>query len=437
MPHVPTAFALAWLTACGEASPPDAATTTERPNFVVIDVDSLRADRIGRRTPEGASLTPHIDALAERGTTFTQAWSNAGWTLPGITSLLTGRYPVPTQGDVRAVPLLHADGHPLPDILARYGYQAHAVWRGGELEVFRSVGLFPSQDFGGDGAPEALLADATRWLRAQERAPFFLFVHQFNLAHQEDLNRPPAGPGHPEEAIRRYDALVNRYDTVVGGIVDTLAQLGHDDDTVIVLTSDHGMDLAEHRPVLTVSSLNDSDLHIPLVIVDPARPNAPRGVDATVQGIDLAPTLLARAGIPLDVRMDGRSVLPLLDDAAAPWEDRPVFGLVHADYVSMRTRAEKWVLEPAGGAAALRARHLDLRADPGERAPRWVPDPSREAGLAPLLAWRRTLTTRPEDTRFGAYGEAGVRFLQEHGYFGTIEEPRASGPVPASGPRSP
>jgi len=114
-----------------------------------------------------------------------------------------------------------------------------------------------------------------------------------------------------------------------------------------------------------------------------------------------------------------------------------VFGLVHADYVSMRTRAEKWVVEPAAGGATLRARHLDLRADPGEQAPRWAPDPAKETGLAPLLAWRQTLTTRPEDTLLGAYGDAGVRFLQEHGYFGTIEDPRASGPVPASGPRPP
>ena len=77
---------LALLLACREAPP-------SRPNFLVVDLDTLRADRIGRER-NGASITPHIDALAERGVRFDQMIAQSGWTLPSLAALLTGRLPL-------------------------------------------------------------------------------------------------------------------------------------------------------------------------------------------------------------------------------------------------------------------------------------------------------------------------------------------------------
>src|SRR6185369_2455429 len=79
-------LALALLLACHDAAP-------TRPNILVIDLDTLRADRIGRER-NGESITPHIDALAKRGVQFDQMIAQSGWTLPSLAALLTGRLPL-------------------------------------------------------------------------------------------------------------------------------------------------------------------------------------------------------------------------------------------------------------------------------------------------------------------------------------------------------
>src|SRR4030095_61423 len=77
---------LALLLACREPPP-------SRPNFLVVDLDTLRADRIFRER-NGESLTPHIDALTTRAVYFEAAIAQSGWTLPSLAALLTGRLPL-------------------------------------------------------------------------------------------------------------------------------------------------------------------------------------------------------------------------------------------------------------------------------------------------------------------------------------------------------
>lgn len=339
-----------FVAACASPAPPEEATRAvaapevalpaagERPNFLVIDVDSLRQDRLDAMR-DGAPVAPNMQALASSGVSFTQAWSAAGWTVPGITAIVSGRYPVPPKMGDDTIPLFRRGASTLPEILSAYGYATHAVWRGGETEVFRSLRIFGSQEFSSDGRREALRTSALTWLQGRPATPFFLSVHQYNLAHQEDLN----AQGSPAAAIQRYDELVTEYDRVVGDILAGIEQLGLTTSTVVILTSDHGIDLAEHMPAVTVNNLYDGTLRVPLVVKDPRSPRA-AVVSKTVGTIDIAPTVLELAGIPKDVGMDGRSLVPLLADGDAEWPEREIYSLLDGSFASVRTPTLKVVL---------------------------------------------------------------------------------------------
>ncbi len=417
----------------GCAPEPPRPALDARPNFIVIDIDSLRADRLDA-TRDGALVAPTLHALAASGVSFTQAWSASGWTIPGITAILSGRHPLPpTLGGHEIVPVFRKGSRTLPEIFAAYDYQTHAVWRGGETDVFRSVPLFQSSRFGGEGTRDALVGDATAWLREAPRAPFFLWIHQYNLAHQEELNGRPGGTA---DGILRYDELLTHYDGAVADILAEVARAGLTESTVIVLTSDHGMDFGEHGEGLTVSNLYDSNLRVPLVVVDPKGTKG-RVVTRMVSTIDIAPTLLERAGIPVDGVMDGLSLAPLLADPDAAWPEREIYSLINARTASLRTPGYKLILKHCGPSPHEDQRcdaYFDLTTDPGETRNLFHARPDLVAAPKErLAAWQEAQLQGADGWIGGAVGADAKRFFQEHGYWETMQPdstPDAREPVP-------
>jgi arylsulfatase A-like enzyme len=342
-----------------------------RPNIVVIDIDSLSPEYLGQ-TRDGAPITPNIDGLLGSGVKFTNAISNSGWTLPALGSILDGRLPVAIEEQGGAVRWRPQGVRDLPQILSMYGYDTAAFF-GGTLPVASQsafAGGFAELDAaqkGDDLAPPT--ARATAWISKRRNRPFFAYIHELDLNHPwayvlrgpypyeppggrpngsdypaiwADLQRRLPLPAAQAAMVSHYEAILHLYDGAVGSILHSIDAAGIADRTVVVLLSDHGQDFFHHA-YGDHGLLYDSTIRIPLVIRDP-RLAGGRVVTTTVQGVDLAPTLLDRAGIPPDQTMDGRSLASLLGADGTPYAERPVYGLSDACHLVLRADGHALVL---------------------------------------------------------------------------------------------
>lgn len=335
-----------------------------RTNVLLIVLDTLRADRVGAYG--GSGLTPAIDALAGDGVLFERAHAQSSYTLPTHVSLFTGLFPR-THGvedfDQRIGP-----GTPLlTTLLAAAGYHT-AAFNGGGL-VSHTFGFDRGFDrycevdpLGGRYATGALpggrvfpdgrtgsLDDALRFLDEAGDEPWFLFLHTY-MAHsylpEEALARrfgvDPAAVdassagrftaswilenGMPEAERRRmaalYDATVVAADRMVGDVLDRLDELGLRDETLVILTADHGEELFDHGGGGHSLTLYEEVTRVPLVLRGPGLPAA-RRVAARARQVDVLPTVLELLGRPAPERLQGRSLLAALGEraTAAP----PVF----------------------------------------------------------------------------------------------------------------
>lgn len=337
------------------------------PNIVVISLDTLRADRVGAFGGP-ANLTPRLDALAKRGAVFTNAFAHYPNTLASHASLFTGRLPTETGVLVPAtVSTIRPDLPLLAEAFASQGYATAAYTENGYVsalfgfgrgfDIFVDGGVEANfATFG--GTAEITFARALKWLESRPGAPFFLFVHTYQV-HTPYKPKPetlakigPAG-GSPyvgpfaneydgniafafnrrqakltdadlTQIGRLYDAEVHDLDAVVAPLLDTLSSVAAREPTVIVVLSDHGDELGEHGFVGHGSNLHRETMQVPLTVIAPERVRAGTRIDDPVGLIDIAPTLVELAGLPDDLmRPRGRSIVPMLDGTASPGAASP------------------------------------------------------------------------------------------------------------------
>ena len=477
------------------------------PNFLVIDIDVLSWDHIGV-VRDGVSNTPNIDALARRGVRFTNAFSHSGWTLPALSSLLSGMLPSPARANWRSVPWFPASSHLMPEILGYYGYTTAAFFgygvAGSSPFSARFQHVYVRTPPASGPIPDPPTEDVLTFL---DRAPtpFFALVHDANMHHTYLYNREDVAEGFPpptasekdllyssvyahlsatqgeaaaQEAIRRhYDRMVGYYDAAVGTILDRLEEDGLADDTVVVVTSDHGDDFFEHANVAH-GLLYDSTIRVPLIVYDPRAQMSGQELSTVVQYTDLAPTLLERAGVPRAQDMVGQSLLPLLGLSAGAYTERPVYAMSSPCHAAWRAGGRKLVLRqqgdgdewfPAGGLnqvhvtlpdflqaqgltdlvlpdcamvgggelggrGSVLVEYYDLGADPGERRNLVDVAPQDAAALLPPLL--RTLDERARAVA-GTVGQplsgAEVEALRRQGYWGLVDPTSASRHAPGEG----
>jgi arylsulfatase A-like enzyme/Flp pilus assembly protein TadD len=285
-----------------------------KPNVLLITIDTLRADRVGR------GLTPALDALAARGTRFTQARSTAPLTLPSHTSILTGALP-PANG-VR----LNGDVMKVRPTLARAfrdaGYRTGAFV--GAYVLDRRFGLSGGFDTYDDRVPRDPSGDARfeaerrgdhvadaalAWLQQSSTSPFFAWVHFYD----------PHAPYDPPQAFlekangNAYDGEVAFADAQAGRLLDWLRASGLEASTIVAVAGDHGEGLGDHGEATHGMLAYDSTMKVPLIVslppeggsyrsgsigeVGSSRLQAGGAIDAPVSLADLAGTLLQAAGI--------------------------------------------------------------------------------------------------------------------------------------------
>ena len=127
-------------------------------------------------------------------------------------------------------------------------------------------------------------------------------------------------PAAYQKHVRIFYRLISRADLAVGAIMAELRRLGLDENTVVIYSSDHGSMLGAHG-LAGKWLMYEESIRMPLIVRDPRMPPSKRGrrCERMALSIDLAPTMLALAGVPIPEQMQGRSLVPLLDNEQADW----------------------------------------------------------------------------------------------------------------------
>jgi choline-sulfatase len=294
------------------AAVPRAAGAQRAPNIILISVDTLRADRLPAYG-YSAIRTPNIDRLRSDSVLFLRAWSHAPLTAPAHASMLTGLLPA-EHGIRDNTGHSLADKMTIPQRLQRRGYATGAFVSTKVLA--RSTGLdrgFAVYDDAFQAAQRAgdvTVGSAIQWMN-QQRGPFFLFVHLYEPHAPYESSPGIADP---------YDAEVVRSDALAGRLVDAIRAKGLYQEALIVFTSDHGEGLGDHGEKEHGVLLYRETLQVPLLVKLPRSRLGGKRAGGDVQLIDIAPTILAVAGVT-GVTLPGTS-LALLANMV---RKRPIF----------------------------------------------------------------------------------------------------------------
>ena len=372
-------------------------------NLIVLSVDTLRADHLGCYGYE-RDTSPAIDAFAERGTLFEDALTPASWTVPAHASLFSGLYPR-SHGVDNLKKRLPPDAPTMAELFGAAGFDTAAivnVYFLGEHSTlsrgFDTTGQFPPKgdaSFGGDSVSPRLFDAAEAWL-VQRDEPFFLFLHSYDVhasyqARDEfsaqfcgDYDGPVDGTGGQlfmynegrvegewgDDDARRlidlYDSGLRQFDAELASFLAFLDESGLAEDTLVVLTSDHGEAFLEHGFVMHGRTLYEEELGVPLVLVGPGVPAGLR-IAGDVSLVDVLPTLLGVFGLATPGHVEGVDLSPSWRGATVP--DRPLFfetvGGPRDDAPQRALRAGRFKLyrDERDGTVRL----FDLAADPGER----------------------------------------------------------------------
>ncbi len=303
------------------------AASASKPNLVLITIDSARADRMGFLGAKG-TLTPNLDRLAKEGIVFEHAYAQSPTTVVSHATILTGSYPQST-GMSEIGGALPTSLPYLPDLLKSQGYRTGAFVSSIDLDPSNGPAQgfdrgFQSYDAGflpaipGDARPPVTerRADqvATRviaWLdhNAQGQSPFFLWV-------QISAGRATTAS---------YNSAITAADSAVGKIINTLLQRNIE-PTALIVAADHGEGLRDHGEGTSGIFLYDETIHVPLLMKLPqtrvATKPATTRVTAKVRLVDIAPTLLELAAIPVPPQMLGESLLRIANGSGG---EKPVY----------------------------------------------------------------------------------------------------------------
>lgn len=392
---------------------------SHRPNVILISIDTLRPDHLScygynRQT------SPTIDRLAAEGVRFAHAFSSTTWTLPAHLALLTG-LPDLVHGTISEAKKLDENRITLAEVLKKNGYRTWGIFTAPFLlprwgfsqgfDLYHDATLF---DKSLDG-PEMLSASergrttpgaldkVEELLSEDSNSPFFLFLHLFDV--HPDFDPPPPydrmfdpdysgtldgrnilnNPAVRNDMDQRdLDHLIALYDGEIrfvdeAGIrrlLQVLESKGLAEQTLLVITSDHGEEFFEHGVFGHRQNLFDTTLRIPLVLWGPGLIPSGLVIDEPARIIDIMPTILDLLGLEQSPESLGESLVPLFLGPGQNPTVRPVFCEVQTKEIyleGLRTDRDKFIRDFKND---LRI-YFDLVEDPAEKIP--VEDPENEA----------------------------------------------------------
>ncbi len=392
------AFFLGGLFGCRQADQP--------PNVVLIVIDTLRADRLAAYGGD-PKVAPFLNHLAQTGTVCTQAYSASSWTAPAMASMMTALHPLQhgvetgfvasmrdkAEEQTIALDRVPEDLETLAESLQQGGYRTFAVTD--NRNICREMGFdqgfdrFHGMNYEGAKAVQSQVMEWESELRQED--PYFLYLH-FMDPHrpyvQHDPNYVPVGRLRDDQ-LAAYDSEVDYVDRTIQRLYETF---GWDQNTVVVVTSDHGEEFLEHGGWDHGRTLYQEVLAVPLFWVWPgggapydAKSQTPVAELADPTSVmDIAPTLREYLHLPA-ARAQGMSLLPALQGHTAlperlisahvhtpPWfGDRVLHAVLDGSRKLIHTEPDQW-------------QWFDLRSDPGEQQ-----DLSSQSARPVVELWER------------------------------------------------
>ncbi|MCG6926923.1 MAG: sulfatase [Acidobacteria bacterium] len=386
-PLLPLALAGALSAGCRGGAPPVPDEGTGPQRIILISLDTVRPDHLGTYGYDRPT-SPAIDRFAASAVVFEDAVAQASATLSSHASILTSRIPRHHGASFSARHALGADVPTLAGQLRAAGYRTVAFTGGGQLDrrfgLGRGFQVYEETELNQNFRETAGLG--IEWLRANRGERVFLFLHTYEPHHPYVARGLPGfesdydGPLPPiisvellkeinsgSRAIDERDLrhIVNAYDTDLRSTDDGFRRLHRFlrrqhflEDALIVLTSDHGEEFGEHGSVgWHGHTLYEELLRVPLIVKLPGNAHAGTRVSSSVRSLDIAPTILDLAGVPIPETFQGVSLRSLWSPGSAS-EDRPALSELDATPPSVSYRRRPWKLDGV--------RLFNLEADPLE-----------------------------------------------------------------------
>jgi choline-sulfatase len=321
-------------------------------NLVILLVDTLRADKLSSINASTEVKADNLQRWAAEGVSFDRAHVQENWTKPSVATLLTGLYPSShaAQSERSVLPpeaelvseVLKGEGFATACLIAN-GYVSDAFGFRRGWDMYRNYvrGGLPNR-------AQYVFGDAAAWIRersADER--FFLYIQtidphvpyapprEFYELYDPDAYDGPVKASETSTLLERvksgqvtlnardrvhlealYDGEISYHDAHAPLLWDALAETGVLDDTLVVVTADHGEEFFEHGSVGHGHSLFEELLHVPLFFRLPGVFDGGRQLQAIVGLVDVLPTALETLGLPPQAAAQGRSLLPLAAGSA-------------------------------------------------------------------------------------------------------------------------
>lgn len=401
--------------------------TKERPNVILIAVDTLRADRLSAYGYD-RNTSPHIDRLAADSAVFERAMSASNWTSPSFASIFTGRTASRHQVVHRARSIPKAL-RTLPEYFRDAGYVTEAImykaylYNMGFEQGFDRWFNVPHHDIDA----RANLREAMHWLERNHDRRFFLFLH-FNDPHQP-FNQPKPFDTQfsTEEDLRHfaiqlpttitgdnyvkgcgrctiegklaprfrsvgrdlYDGEIAFIDDRLGVFLNALRTKGIYDNTIIVFVADHGEMMWEHADTFGHGGpwLYDTLTRVPLIVKDIAGRGQPGRVAHAVQSYDLMPTLIELAGLEIeDQELNARSLRPWVKLPSTPAAERPCVSENVKQHVTSVVQGDWKLIVNHPPERRVTTRLFNLNEDPNEQRDIKTRHPARAATLGRAMA---------------------------------------------------
>ncbi len=361
--------------------------TQDGPNVIFIVVDALRADHISNYGYDRLT-SPNIDSLINDGIVFENAISQGNMTTLSMPSMFTGLYT--SDHGAHMLRKIETRFAPVSDrfttiaeVFNNAGYITQAVscqpWVSPETGYGQGFDSFEIVSDSSDNLSDQITVErALEWINKKSGKKFFLFLNLMGphtpynppppydtLYFSEyknksklisDLNNFYLQQNHGEyykllmdtkgeniskdelnQLMSLYDGKITYTDYQIGRLIDKLKALNIYDNTMIVLTADHGEAFLEHGMFLHGRSLYNEELHVPLIMTYPNKLPKGRKVKDIVELVDILPTIASVTGIPVSgIKMRGVSLYPMTDNS-----DRFVYSEGSG---RVKYRTDKWSL---------------------------------------------------------------------------------------------
>jgi len=382
----------------------------KRPNLIFITIDALRRDHLGCYGSR-AGLTPNLDGFAEQATRYEAAYANSPWTLTSFAGMFTSLAPsecglkTPAAenqawyersavwpDDIRLLPeRLHQAGYATAAVITNPFLQAGRGCSRG-FETFRNENV-EAKFAKGAARANVVTRNSVGWLRLNRRQPFFLWVHYLDPHSPYDAPTTPpeiraeyppqwdTTRNYWAEAVQRQDAQTRRRyqefcrrmyaeevryaDQWLGKLLSAIKASGLYEDSLIVITADHGEELFDHGGIDHGHTMYSEVLSVPLLVKWPQGTRADARIRQTVCLTNLTPTFLELAGVRDRQGVRGR---PLPRQDGGPGDQVYAEGLLYGkEQTAFVTDQFKVVYHPFADAHEEQFEVYDLQRDPAER----------------------------------------------------------------------